>query len=126
MPKGMTADIKHDILPYKEGSKMNERFRELRAKTGLNQKQFAAAVGMPQSYIGRIEAGTVDINNISLRKAFIFATAIGCRMEDFVDDPRGIAREKYTEENRYMYSERDPVKKKLMDDVIGRFINRAG
>ena len=69
---------------------MNDNFKALRKRTGLSQKEFGKAVGMPQSFVGRIENGTVNIENISLRKAFLFATAMGVRVEDLLDNKRDI------------------------------------
>lgn len=87
----MIINIKNDILsPSKGDSNMNDNFRELRKRTGMSQKEFGAAVGMPQSFVGRIENGSVNIENISLRKGYIFASALGVHIEDLIDNKRGI------------------------------------
>ncbi len=70
---------------------MNDNFTIMRKRTLMTQKQFAQSLGMPQSYIGRIESGKVDIRNISLKNAYIFATAFGCNIEDLLDDRAKIA-----------------------------------
>ena len=86
----MIINIKNDILSVKEDSAVNDNFKEYRRRTGMSQKEFGKAVGMPQSFIGRIENGTVNIENVSLRKGFLFASAMGIRMEELLDDKRSI------------------------------------
>lgn len=58
---------------------------ELRQAAGMTQAQLAEAVGRVQPYIGKIECGTTDINNITLGSAYKLAHVLGCQIEDLVD-----------------------------------------
>ena len=61
---------------------------ELRNKKGITQAQLADALDKKQSYVGRIESGTISINNITLANAYKLAQVLGCRIEDLVDKER--------------------------------------
>jgi transcriptional regulator with XRE-family HTH domain len=47
---------------------MNERFKQIRKKSGLNQKDFAEKLGTTQANISRYEKGELDINTEIQRK----------------------------------------------------------
>jgi len=57
----------------------------LRLQAGISQKELASRVGKTQPFIGKIEAGVNDINNITLRSAYQIAQALGCSVEDLVN-----------------------------------------
>lgn len=89
----MTSNINSVILPSKEGSDMNETFTALRKNTGLSQKDFAESIGLKQPYIAKIESGVIDISNVSLKNGYIMSTALGCRMEDLLENRAQIVRD---------------------------------
>jgi len=61
------------------------KLAELRESKGLTQTALAEAIGRVQPYIGKIECGVTDINNITLGNAYKLAQVLGCRIEDLVD-----------------------------------------
>ena len=61
---------------------------ELRNKKGITQAQLADALDKKQSYVGRIESGTINVNNITLTNAYKLSKVLGCRIEDLVDKDR--------------------------------------
>lgn len=58
---------------------------ELRERAGMTQAELADAIGRVQPYIGKIECGITDINNITLGNAYKLAQVLGCQIEDLVD-----------------------------------------
>lgn len=58
---------------------------ELRERAGMTQAELADAIGRVQPYIGKIECGITDINNITLGNAYKLAHVLGCQIEDLVD-----------------------------------------
>lgn len=89
----MTNNNNNAILLRKEGSDMNDTFTALRKNTGLSQKDFAQSVGLKQPYIAKIESGVIDISNVSLKNGYILSTALGCKMEDLLENRAQIARD---------------------------------
>lgn len=89
----MTNNNNNAILLRKEGSDMNDTFTALRKSTGLSQKDFAQSVGLKQPYIAKIESGVIDISNVSLKNGYILSTALGCKMEDLLENRAQIARD---------------------------------
>lgn len=61
------------------------KLAELRESKGLTQTALAEAIGRVQPYIGKIECGVTDINNITLGNAYKLAQVLGCSIEDLVD-----------------------------------------
>ena len=61
------------------------KLAELRERKGMTQAALAEAVGRVQPYIGKIECGTTDINNITLGSAYKLAQVLECSIEDLVD-----------------------------------------
>ena len=61
---------------------------ELRIKRGITQAQLADVLEKKQAYIGRIESGMININNITLANAYKLSQVLGCRIEDLVDKDR--------------------------------------
>ena len=89
----MTNNSNTAILSPKEGGIMNDTFTALRKSTGLSQKDFAQSVGLKQPYIAKIESGVIDISNVSLKNGYILSTALGCKMEDLLENRAQIARD---------------------------------
>lgn len=58
---------------------------ELRKAAHLSQGALAEKVGRAQPFIGKLECGMTDINNITLESAYKLAQALGCTIEDLVD-----------------------------------------
>ena len=52
-------------------------FRAARQAAGLSQKALAAAAGVAWTQIQKIEAGTIQIGNVTLRTAVRLADALG-------------------------------------------------
>lgn len=48
-----------------------------RIDAGLTQKALAEKIGVKQSWVGKLEAGTVKIENITARKLIDLAAALG-------------------------------------------------
>lgn len=61
------------------------KLSELRERKGLSQAALAEAVGRVQPFVGKIECGMTDINNITLGSAYKLAQVLGCQIEDLVD-----------------------------------------
>lgn len=59
--------------------------QERRMQAGLSQAALAKMVGRQQPFIGKIECGMTDINNIALGTAYKLSRALHCRIEDLVD-----------------------------------------
>ena len=58
---------------------------ELRTAAGMTQAELAERCNRAQSFIGKIECGDTDINNIALGTAYKLAQALGCTIEELVD-----------------------------------------
>lgn len=61
------------------------RIRELRTGKGLTQKTLAAVSGMNIRQIQKLEAGEIQIGNVTLANAKRLADAFGCKIEDLLD-----------------------------------------
>ena len=61
---------------------------ELRTAAGLTQAELADRIGRVQAFIGKIECGQTDINNITIANAYRLAQVLGCSIEDLVDKER--------------------------------------
>lgn len=59
--------------------RFGERVRQLRAKKGWTQDEFAELSGFHRAYIGTVERGET---NISLRNVETLARALGVKMAD--------------------------------------------
>lgn len=59
--------------------------RELRQAAGLTQAALAAASGVHVVQIRRMEAGTIDMRNITLANALRLAAALGVPPERLLD-----------------------------------------
>ena len=51
--------------------------KELRTAAGMTQSELAERCNRARSYIGKIECGNIDINNIALGTAYKLAQALG-------------------------------------------------
>lgn len=60
--------------------------KELRVKAGLSQSQLANEVGISVRTIQDYEQGRSDINGIGLARAKKLADALGCKMEDLLEE----------------------------------------
>jgi transcriptional regulator with XRE-family HTH domain len=61
------------------------KLAELRKAAHLSQGALAQAVGRAQPFIGKLECGMTDINNITLESAYKLSKVLGCTIEDLVD-----------------------------------------
>ena len=59
--------------------------KDRRQRTGMSQNDLARTVNRPVSYIGKIECGMLDINNVTMANGYKLSRALNCRMEDLVD-----------------------------------------
>lgn len=59
--------------------------QERRIAAGLTQTALAEMVGRQQAFIGKLECGMTDINNIELRTAYKLAKVLHCSIDDLVD-----------------------------------------
>jgi transcriptional regulator with XRE-family HTH domain len=57
------------------------RLRAARTKAGLTQTAVARALGKPQSFVSKCEAGERRVDVVELAR---FAKLYGCSLEDFV------------------------------------------
>lgn len=80
----MTSYTNYDILPFEEVYQMNT-LKDCRNRSGLSQNALADAISRPVSYIGKIECGMLNINNVTLENGYKIAKALNCRMEDLID-----------------------------------------
>ena len=58
--------------------------QSLRAAAGLTQKQLAAAAGVNIRQIQKIEAGEIQIGNVTLQNAARLAEALGVTIESLL------------------------------------------
>lgn len=65
---------------------MENKLRYCRLVSGMSQTALGKALDLPQTYISRIENGTIDIKNISIKNAYEIALILGCRIEDLVGE----------------------------------------
>ena len=61
------------------------RLSELRKSAGLTQRQLAEASGVNIRQIQKIEAGEIQIGNITLQNAARLASVLGIRTEDLLN-----------------------------------------
>lgn len=59
--------------------------RDRRQAAGLTQRVLAAAAEMNIRQIQKLEAGEIQIGNITLANAKRLADAFGCKIEDLLD-----------------------------------------
>ena len=57
--------------------------RQTRKKAGLSQEAFADECGLHRTYIGSVERGE---RNISIDNMEVIADALGCRIQDLLED----------------------------------------
>lgn len=61
------------------------KLRDLRAAAKLTQAQLAAAAGVNVRQIQKIEAGEIQIANVTLSNAARIARALGVRIEELLE-----------------------------------------
>jgi transcriptional regulator with XRE-family HTH domain len=61
--------------------------QERRKAAGLSQDGIARKSGIPAATIRDYEQGRRDINGMGIRRAKALADALGCRIEDLIEDP---------------------------------------
>lgn len=57
----------------------------LRRTAGMSQQELAKAVGVAQSRISAYESGKLDIDNMTIKLARKFATALNCTVEQLTE-----------------------------------------
>lgn len=62
-----------------------ERVKRIREALGMKQHTLALAAGLTEDQLGNIERGTT---RLLFEVAWELARALGCNMEDFIDDGR--------------------------------------
>lgn len=72
----------------KRSNGMKNNLALIRHARGLTQKELAARIGLPQTWVSRCESGVLSVENITLKNAAALAKALDCRIEDFLGDPR--------------------------------------
>lgn len=60
------------------------KFSEIRQKNGLTQRQLAEAAGVNIRQIQKIEAGEIQIGNVTLKNAARLAAALGIEIRDLL------------------------------------------
>lgn len=113
----MTNDNNFAMMSSQEGTEMNETFTALRKSTGLSQRDFAESIGMKQPYIAKIENGVIDLGNVSLKNGYILSTALGCKMEDLVENKAQVVRDAKLEAMRAVARRLEAQSKKVQRKV---------
>jgi len=62
------------------------KLQELRQGAGMTQKAIAEASGLTLRAIRSYEQGQRDIESIGLKRVKTLADALGCKMEDLLED----------------------------------------
>jgi transcriptional regulator with XRE-family HTH domain len=65
---------------------MNHRLKELRVATGMTQVQLSEAAGLKTRMVQSYERDQRYVNKMLLRRAKALADALGCRIEDLLDE----------------------------------------
>ena len=75
------------IIMIRNKNKIDEikhPLQKRRILAGLRQVDLADEIGRPVSYIGKIETGQININNITLANGYKLSKRLNCKMEDLL------------------------------------------
>jgi transcriptional regulator with XRE-family HTH domain len=87
----MARGRRHSPIYRSDYQEMIRRVREARLEAGLTQKEVAAALGRPLSYVSKCELGERRIDPVDLKE---FADLYGKSFEYFFPRKRGARRGK--------------------------------
>ena len=65
----------------------NNQLKSLRLAAGLSQSQLAKATGLNVRTLQHYEQGSKDLNAAKLATLLKICNALGCRLEDILNDP---------------------------------------
>jgi len=85
----MARGLRQNPVYRSDYQEMIRRVREARLEAGMTQKEVAAALGRPLSYVSKCELGERRIDPVDLKE---FADLYGKSFEYFFPRPRGTKR----------------------------------
>lgn len=69
------------------------KLKKFRERKGLSQKDLENLTGVSKRVIQNYEQGVRDIDGVSGERLYRFAIALGCRVEDLLENKEGIEME---------------------------------